>query len=159
MCWQQHHQTHWQINHHARGQDSLTAVCTFWATGNRCAAYRPGNTWCSATTHHATAPHTITHTANRCHVQRRTTKYNIWALNQPRMPQSSERPHTANTSRMQQCCHVCRTQVLMGVRKVKRPSWTQRQAETQPNVSHPLKSPPTRMLLHRHCVCVCMGMW
>lgn len=28
---------------------------------------------------------------------------------------------------------------LMGVGTVKRPSWTQRQAETQPNVSHPLE--------------------
>lgn len=110
-------------------------------------------------THHATAPHTITHTANRCHVQRLTTNSNIWVLDQPWMPESSERPHTANTSRMQQCCHVCRTQVLMGIWIVKRPSWAQRQAETQPNVSHPLKSPPTRMLLHQHCVYVRVCEW
>ncbi len=55
-------------------------VCTE-PRGNRCAVYRPENTWCSAAAHHATAPHTITHTANRCHVQRRTTKHNIWDLN------------------------------------------------------------------------------
>lgn len=85
-------------------------VCTE-PRGNRCAVHRPESTWCSAAAHHAAAPHTITHSANRCHVQRRTTKYNIWDLNRAWMPQSSERPHTANTSRMQQCCHVCRTQV------------------------------------------------
>lgn len=143
---------------HCHTECAIT-VCTHWATGNRCAVHRLRNTWCLATTHHAIAPHTITHTANRCHVQRRTTNSNIWVLDQPWMPESSERPHTANTSRMQQCCHVCRTQVLMGIWIVKRPSWAQRQAETQPNVSHPLKSPPTRMLLHQHCVYVRVCEW
>lgn len=142
------------INHNECGQDSLTAMCTYWAMGNRCAVYRPENTWCSPTAHHATAPHTITHTANRCHVQRHTTKYNIWDLNQPWI--AAEFRETTYSKYEQDATMLsCMPHAgLMGVKKVKRSSWTQRQAETQPNVSHPLKSPPTRMLLHQHYVCV-----
>lgn len=138
---------------------SFTAVCSYRSTGNRCAPRRPEKTGGSARPQHIMPQHhTITHTANRCHVLRHTTKYNIWDLNRPRMPQSSERPHKTNSSRMQQWCHVCMPHAgLMGVQKVKGPSWTQRQAETQPNVTHPLKSPPTRMLLHRHCLCMCLS--
>lgn len=82
----------------------LTAVCVrVCAAGNKCSVCRPENTWCSAAAHHATAPQSVTHKDNRCHVQRPTSSRNIW---EPKQPRSSQRPHTAKTRRMQEGCDV-----------------------------------------------------
>lgn len=74
--------------------------------GNRSEMCKTANTWCLAT-----ASHTITHAAET-DVALKDTRLSTTseASTSPRIPQYSERPHTAN-SRMQQCCHVCRTQV------------------------------------------------
>lgn len=54
--------------------------------------------------------------------------------------------------------YVRRMQVLTGVRKVKGPSWSQRQAETQPSISQPLEvTSYTDVVTPTVCVCVCVN--
>ena len=146
------------IPHTECSRYSLTAeglMCVRQATANGCEVCMRVNTWFSATTHHATAQHTITHAANRCYVQRRTT---LCCIKKPETAQGSERPRTAKREGR---CHVCPP---AGFNVGKESQKTQLDSKGGQMLVTSW-SPPTRMLLHWHCVCVCVcvcvwvGMW